>query len=392
MNPDLPVTLQTLDPAALADLVRQDQRSPAFEILDWTVQPLDHAKIIDTTGGLYRFSGYGRDGVATRPWALVLKIINRPKEECQDLREWCYWKRELLAFQSGLLADLPGGLVAPRCYGMTERDDGGWLWLEHIVESTGRRWSLEHYHQAAHQSGRFGGAFLSGTPLPVHPWLSAPFYRSVFADGGFWAAHMNPESLESAWQSPLVRRAFDEPRRSRVLRLWAEKHEFFAAIDWLPQVLCHNDLHRRNLMLREGADGQGELVALDWAFCGPGAIGADIGGLVATSMYFFEIDPADAEALEATVFDAYLSGLREAGWSGDSRLARLGYASSVALWMGATLPGWAALLLGEGSRSATTAMFGRPAEGVLAGWVTLAEFSLERADEARSLMRELGRV
>lgn len=390
MNPDSPATLQALDPGALADLVRQDQRNPAFEILDWTVQPLDHERIIATTGGLYRFSGSGRDGDVTKPWALVLKIINRPEEGCLDLREWCYWKRELLAFQSGLLEDLPGGLVAPCCYGMTERDDGGWLWLEHIVESTGRRWSLEHYHHAAHQSGRFGGAFLSGTPLPDHAWLSAPFFRSVFADGGKWAAHMDPESPESAWRSPVVREAFDEPLRSRVLRLWAEKHDFFAAIDRLPQVLCHNDLHRRNLMFRRSADGQEELVALDWAFCGPGAIGADIGELVATSMYFFEIDPADAEALEATVFDGYLAGLREAGWSGDVRLARLGYTSSVGLWMGATLPGWAALMLGEGLKIDATAMFGRPAEEALAGWATLAEFSLERANEARSLMRALG--
>jgi hypothetical protein len=390
MNPDLPVTLQALDPGALADIVRQDQRNPAFEILDWTVQPLHHEKIIATTGGLYRFSGSGRDGGTTTPWALVLKIINKPTRECQDLREWCYWKRELLAYQSGLLADLPGGLVAPRCYGMTEHDDGGWLWLEHIVESTGRRWSLEHYRHAAHQSGRFGSAFLSGAPLPDHPWLSAPFFRSVFADDGFWAAYMNPESPENAWQGRLVGRAFDEPLRSRVLRLWDEKHEFFAAIDRLPQVLCHNDLHRRNLMLRKSADGQEELVALDWAFCGPGAVGADMGELVATSVYFFEVDPADADALEATVFEAYLAGLREAGWSGDSRLARLGYTSSVALWMGATLPGWAALMLGEGSEINTTSMFGRPAEELLAGWATLAEFSLDRANEARSLMRALG--
>jgi hypothetical protein len=267
MNPDVPATLQALDPGALTDLVRQDQRSPDFEILDWTAQPIDHEKVMATTGGLYRVSGNGRDGVATRPWALVLKIVDRPAEGCQDQREWCFWKREVLAFQSRLLADLLGGLVAPRCYGTSERDDGGWIWLEHIVESTGRRWSLEHYQHAARQSGRFGGAFLSGTALPDHPWLSASFFRSMFADGGKWATHMNPESPEGAWQSSLVRRAFAEPLWSRVLRLWAGMREFFAAIDRLPQVLCHNDLHRRNLMLRKGADGQEELVALDWAFC-----------------------------------------------------------------------------------------------------------------------------
>ena len=67
MNPDLPATLQALDAGALGAIVRQDQRNPAFEIFDWTVQPLDHEKIIATTGGLYRFSGSGAGGGRWRP-------------------------------------------------------------------------------------------------------------------------------------------------------------------------------------------------------------------------------------------------------------------------------------------------------------------------------------
>jgi hypothetical protein len=390
MPADPRTVLPMIDPTPLTDVVRQDQRNPAFDILTWTVQPLSHEKIIDTTGGLFLLSGTGRDDHGMQSWSIVLKILNNPKEWAQDPRSWAYWKRELLAFQSGMLATLPIGLSAPRCYGTTEYQDNGWIWMEHIEESTGRRWSLEHFHRAARQAGHFAGAFLSGVPLPDAPWLSAPFFRSVFADGDFWATHMDPAAPTNAWQSPVVQHAFSAALRAGVLRIWAEKQRFWETIDRLPQVLCHNDFHRRNLLWRMGADGQEDLVALDWAFCGSGALGMDLGELVATSAYFFEVEPAEVGELEATVLDGYLAGLHDAGWSGDPQVVRLGYLLSAMLWMGATLPGWAAVMLPDEAGINVQAMYGRSADAVLAGWVTLTEFLLSRADEARQLMGKLG--
>ncbi|HEU5098747.1 MAG TPA: phosphotransferase [Roseiflexaceae bacterium] len=390
MPADPHAVLPLIDSTLLTDVVRQAQRNPAFDILTSTVQPLSHAKIIDTTGGLFLFSGTGRDEHGPRSWSIVLKILNNPKEWGQDPRYWAYWKRELLAFQSGLLATLPPSLRAPRCYGTTEHEHNGWIWMEHIEESTGRHWSLDQFHRAARQAGRCAGAFLGGVPLPDEPWLSAPFFRSVFADGDWWATHMDPAAPSNAWQSPLVQQGFSEALRSGVLRIWAEKQRFWEVIDRLPQVLCHNDFHRRNLMLRMGADGQEELVALDWAFCGVGALGLDLGELVATSACFFEVEPEEVGELEATVLDGYLAGLQDAGWSGDPQVVRLGYLVSALLGKGATLPGWAAVMLSEEAGIDVQAMYGRSADGVLAGWVRLTEFLLSRADESRQLMRKLG--
>lgn len=91
-------SFHSLDPALLTAVVRQEQGSPNFELLDWSVEPLGHEKIIRTTGGLYHFSGHGQDGNGIRPWSVVLKIVNHPPGEmCQAPKEWCYWKRELLA-------------------------------------------------------------------------------------------------------------------------------------------------------------------------------------------------------------------------------------------------------------------------------------------------------
>jgi hypothetical protein len=95
MSEDMLATLQAIDPAVLTEVVRQDQRSPTFEILDWNVKRLSDKGVINPDG-LFLFSGQGRDEQDTRPWSVVLKILKKPDEE-QDMREIFYWKRELLA-------------------------------------------------------------------------------------------------------------------------------------------------------------------------------------------------------------------------------------------------------------------------------------------------------
>ena len=177
-----------------------------------------------------------------------------------------------------------------------------------------------------------------------------------------------------------------------MLRIWAEKYRFWDVVDQLPQVLCHNDFHRRNLLWRRDANEQQELVALDWAFCGPGPLGADLGGLISASAYFFDVEPSALGELEETALDGYLAGLRDGGWSGDEHVVRLGYLLAAVLWTGATLPGWAARMLPEEAGVNVQTMYGRSADAVLAGWVTLTELMLERADEARDLIGKLGLV
>src|SRR4029079_13937971 len=129
-----------------------------------------------------------------------------------------------------------------------------------------------------------------------------------------------------------------------------DKELYFNAFDRLPQVFCHLDAHRRNLMIRRRADGTPEVVAIDWSFCGRGPIGADAGVLVMDSLFYFELEPTAVKELEATVLDGCLTGLHDAGWHGDPGLIRLGYTAEVALWYAATLPGWTAYLLGEEKR------------------------------------------
>ena len=391
MTQDLLAQLKGMDQAVLTDVVRKDQSDPDLVIVDWTVEPLSHEKITATTGGLFCFSGQGKGTHGIQPWKVVLKCINNPKTWKQEPRGWSYWRREALAFKSGFLAQLPAGVRAPRFYQVTENENSAWLWMEHIQELTGKQWSLDDFQRTARQLGISQGKYLHKTPLTDQPWLSQFFFRTLWEADDFWSGFMNPASEENAWQSPITQSGFDAQQKSRVLQLLAEKERFFDINDRLPQVLCHHDASRRNFMWsRSLQTGEEELIGVDWAFTGIGALGNDLGELIGTSMFFFEYSPTDAKTLEAAVLDGYLAGLADNGVTIDARLVRLGYLVSLSFWMAAMLPGWSALMLSPDREVNVQEMYGRKAEEVLVGWVQLNSFCLDRADEARVLIQQIG--
>ena len=384
MPQEMLLELQQLDPQIIANVARGSLNAENLELADWSVAPLRHEAVLETTGGLFRFRGHGWDGGYLRAWSAVLKLVRQPGDECLAPQELCYWRRELLAYQSGLLDALPGAVRAPRCFGILEQPPGAWIWLEDIEEAVGQDWGLEQYQQAACRLGQLAGAYLTGAPVPQAPWLCSSLFREFYADGGWWSKFTNPASANNAWQRPLVQAVYSKALQARVLRLWTEKRSYIAANERLPQVFCHNDAHRRNLMLRGD-----QLVAIDWAFCGPGRVGNDLGELVGTSLSYFAVDPARAADLETAVLAGYATGLREAGWTGDLQLARLGYLIALALYWGGTLPCEIALAQPEAGRVNAEAKYGRPVTALLEGWTRLAEFALDRADEARYLIKQI---
>jgi hypothetical protein len=54
--------------------------------------------------------------------SLILKAVG-PASGSLEPSTWGYWKREALVYQSGLLNDLPGDLITPRCLGIVENPD-----------------------------------------------------------------------------------------------------------------------------------------------------------------------------------------------------------------------------------------------------------------------------
>jgi hypothetical protein len=370
--------LRSLDPHVLTEVVRRDQQEPDLDITDWTVRLLSNKGVINPDG-LFLFSGEARADGTTRPWSVVLKHLKKPEGEQQPHELW-YWKREVSAAHSGLLDELPGPVVAPRCYGTTEFEDSAWLWMEHIHDARGGPWTLDDFAFAAKQLGRFNGAYLTGTLLPSASWFCQDLPRQ-------WVEPSNPEQAD--WENPYISRYVSPDLRAQAAQLWAERERFYRALDRLPRVFSHFDYQRRNLFVRHNAIGHEEVVATDWAWCGTGPVGGDLNALVGSSCLLFEWEPARMRELEEAVVEPYVAGLRDAGWDGDPDLVRLGYTAWLALHCGVAAPALMDYWCIEKYEEAVGTLLERSLDEAASGWATMCAFALSRADEARELMPKL---
>lgn len=303
----------------LTQVVRQDQHSPEFEVLDWSVHTLSTRGAQAPDGVLY-VTGTGCDNAGTRPWSVALKIVQRPEKD-EPIHWQGYWRRELLAYTSGLLDHLPGPVVPAQCHYASEETDRVWLWMELLTDAMDSRWTINEYTFAAEQLGRLNGTCAVHQIRPNFPWLARHHARTAIETFKF----------ERAWQHPHVRQVFSATTHSHLERLAEDCEQFLAILDRLPQVFSHFDSKRSNLFLRQRPDQQREVVAIDWADCGIGPLGGELVFLVGASAWFFDWDPAAISDLSAAAFTAYLEGLAAAEWKGDPALIRLGYKAWLSL-------------------------------------------------------------
>jgi hypothetical protein len=368
-----------LDRETLSAPVAKAVGSETVDVTDWRAEPI-HKAFNQTTKGLYRIYGNGRDRGRTVPWSVVLKVIRAsggPFGGSADPAGANYWKRELLIYGSGLLENLPG-IRAPRCLGVDQREAGeAWIWLEDVPRGATSRWSAVCYRLAARSLGVFNGAYLAERALPSAPYLSHSWLRAFVGEfGGAFAA------LPSVRDYPLVRRCWPGDLLDRVLQLWEERDAFLAALEGLPQTFCHLDAFPRNLLVDPAAQ---DVVALDWSYAGIEAVGAELAPMVAASVCFFDADPDQMRGIDEAVFDGYVEGLRAAGWDGDPRLVRLGYAAAASIHYGLFPLG--VFILDGDLRTHFERVFAHPAAEIADRWAQVARFLLGQADQVRQLLR-----
>jgi hypothetical protein len=315
-----------------------------------------YAPVASGTGGVWRVEVDG--------WSAILKLVrhdaaatgNWQSGEAED--HWYYWRREVLAYQTGLLPSLPGeGLRAPHCYGAIERPDGPIaLWLEDAGR-TATGWPVARYGEAARHLGRMQGAFLVETPLPDHPWLSRHWLRTYVTPR---RADLGLLDDPAAWPTGLVDRSLAPALR----RMDVEQPQLLDELDRMPQTLCHFDVHPANLL-----DVDGKTVLIDWSFVGIGAIGEDAGNLVPDAVLDFHVPAAQVDELFEAVFRGYAAGLADAGWRGDPRLVRRAMKVAIAAKYSWIVP---ALLRAGLERRPT--LNRRPFAETVTWWAPMAEF------------------
>ena len=368
-------TLAALDAGRLTEVVRQALASPSFEITSRKVRQLSSDGMVNPDG-LFIFSGDGHDERGRRPWSVVLKVLESSAPEPDPSDPW-HWKREYWAMESGLLESLPGPMAVPHCYGVEEQPEGAWIWMEHILDHSPRRWGTREFVFAAEQLGRTTGAWVSRGINLDYPWLSQGIART-------WSEAFAPSA--EVWTNEYVNRAWPEDMRARLMAVWAERARLNAALERLPQTFAHFDSQRRNLMIRLRPDGEDELVAVDWAWCGIGPVGADAAILIGNSMILVEADPEAGAQLDEAVFQTYLAGLGATGWTGSVDEVRLAYAASNALFCGVTAPHLLSIMVDPERIARVRDTFGLDASGCAEHCRRMGAFGVELGEEALRLM------
>jgi hypothetical protein len=274
------------------------------------ITPLVHNPLNGVTAGVWRQADLVRKVITCRReapahWAASL-----------DPRHWNYWRREALVYESALPDRL--GLAAPRLRSLAPTADGDIeVWLEHVAGRHGTELGIEDLERAAHALGCAQGR----AERPAEPWLSVGFLREY---SGSRPADWGLLHDDAAWAQPLMGEHFGDALRRDLVRLCERREWLLALMERLPRTVCHLDVWPHNLVARP----DGEIVFVDWAFTGDGAIGEDVGNFIVDSVFDLLLAHETLGELDERLTGAYVRGLRAAGWTGDERIARLGICAS----------------------------------------------------------------
>lgn len=381
--------LVDLRQGAVDALARAALGGGAWAARHWRFERL-HRSYGGATGGIFRLGGTAADAGRERPWSAILKVISpaawleMTAEQPGAPSHPLYWKREVLAYESGWLEHLPGGVRGPRCLAIDAQADGTvWLWLEEAQDCYGGDWPLEQYARAAYCLGRFNGAYLAGEPWPPYPWLGRiGSARGVIEAFGWIEALVRDRKV---WEHPLLRAAFSPALAARLPSFWDHRHALLDAVEQLPQTVCHQDAWTGNVFAPNGVAG--ELVMIDWAYTGSAVVGTDLGDLAVAGYPLLARAPLPA-AIDAAVFEPYLEGLRAAGWPVARDPVRLAYLTHAALKYGCLLI-WLRDIGDEEKLAFWEDLAGQPAAQWLEKCAVVLDHQANLLDEALALLPKL---
>ncbi len=332
---------------------------------------------------LYRWTGRALVEGIDHGFSVILKAWVRDTETDVPV-QWNYWKREFLAYNSGMLEELLG-IEAPRLLGAVDEDEHVYVWLEDVRAASESRWLTDRYVLAARHLGRFNGVYAQGRPVPDVTFLTRTYLRSWTT----WIPWLDSVRSPATWSDPLVAVAIPSPPIARLERLHSMIAPLFDRLEALPQTLAHLDAWRANLIGSRRASGDLRTVAIDWSFVGTAPLGQEVAILVGGSHIWLDAEPDELGTMSERSFAAYVDGLRDAGWRGDGRAVRFAYAASAALYMVPPLPFWFARIADPARREWLERKCRRDAHEVVRAWTLLLGHMLGLADEAYALADRL---
>jgi hypothetical protein len=334
-----------------------------------TVTPIDpELRLHSVTGGVFRVA----DGDAS----VVVKIVRHGHDEDPgalwvsgaDPSHRNYWKREWLAYDSGLLDNLVGQLRAPRALLTTQPSpDEAWIWMEDVEGLPGADWPVRDYDSAAFDLGTTQGEYAAEPRfLPTDDWLSRDWLRGWVDVLGRRIGLLDDDS---AWTGEA---AGLEPLRARLAGLWACRETLLEVVDSAPRCLVHCDFWPANLI----AADDGTTVAIDWSQVGIGALGQDLDQLTLDPVWMLVLPDADLDALESHVLAAYLAGLGMSGLDVDADELQRWYAAAAAVHYAPMLTTYADSLRDAERIGALEKRHGRPIAAITANKARVVDRAL----------------
>lgn len=276
------------------------------------------------TVGIFRVTGKAKLQGGEETWSAVVKVLGTPENIFPDSDYDVL--QEVEVYRSRAFADLCGGIRAPRCYAIDEHGNVQLLWLEDLSGAPQPPWMPPQFVVAARHLGQFN-AHWPEEDLPSWEWLAHDSLHAIFHNPAFQKAI---NQLHTRLDHPLVRRFVTPAAANEILQLWETGEQLVALAKEAPQGICHIDCHPKNLFPMSDPALGSYTVAIDWTTVGIDALGLDIAHLIGSPLLWLELSAQEIEALVDPVFDAYVGGLRAAGWSGDENAVRCTYCTRLA--------------------------------------------------------------
>ncbi|UUZ94789.1 aminoglycoside phosphotransferase family protein [Paenibacillus sp. P25] len=307
--------LENMDKGRIQKISSRLLQTEMGMVTDWRCDSIGPANRNFVTGGIYRISGTSEMSKGlSHSWSFILKIVNADPNR-DDPSHYNFWRREVLAYDSGYLQNLPAGITVPKCLAIDEKDDGSvWLWLEDFRHEP-RRWEWNDYAYAAEKLGEFNTAYLLGTPLPEYPWVNRQWMRSWIKEC-FQYRYVPDETSRELLQSH--KRVSEIIRQFRALE--AAVFYWVADLEQLPRTFAHQDYYEVNMILNADLQQEGKLGLIDWQFASISGVGEDLGRFLGLAVSRGQIPMEQFDEFREHLLSAYLQGMKRAGWLGDDNL------------------------------------------------------------------------
>ncbi|QKS45876.1 phosphotransferase [Paenibacillus cellulosilyticus] len=296
------------------------------QLIEWSYHSIGTGERNFVTGGVFRVTGITKlRDAERRSWSVILKVVKQDPT-CDSTSHYNYWRREVEAYQSGLLQQLPANFVTPKCFSIDHLDDGSiWLWLEDVGHEL-QQWDKDAYRLACKRLGQFQAAYLVGETLPSNEWINSRWMRSWIQECMSYRSELDEGAIEQL---------LSDERLSAIMlslnQLEDAVGDWISALERLPRVFAHQDYYEQNILLRKDQQPDDPVMLIDWQFASISGIGEDLGRFLGLAVSRGHVPIEHFAQYRELFFASYMEGLRESGWTGESELSRFGFIASFAM-------------------------------------------------------------